>query len=190
MQLWGNVTNASIYNNVVYISFTGSANTAAFYAHDMGSNGKRPQNVLVQNNIFYTTGGAKVINLTGGVATGGTMKFSGNDYYTNSGTFKIAWGLTTYNTIADWQSGIGQEMNAGVKTGFQGDPMLTNAGAGGTIGNADSLKNLTAYKLQATSPLINKGIAPPTFLAGTTTDFFGNALPKGGKYDIGINESA
>jgi hypothetical protein len=190
MQLWGNVTNASIYNNVVYMAFTGNANTAAFYAHDMGSNGKRPQNVLVQNNIFYTTGGAKVLNLTSGVASNGTLKFTGNNYYTNSGTFKIVWGTTTYNTISDWQATLGQEMSGSTKTGYQGDPMLASAGQGGTIGNADSLKSLTAYKLQAGSPLVNKGIAPPTFLASATLDFYGDALPKGGKYDIGIDEVA
>ncbi|MEO6437060.1 MAG: beta-glucosidase, partial [Tepidisphaeraceae bacterium] len=74
--------------------------------------------------------------------------------------------------------------------GYQGDPKLTAVGLGGTIGNADNLKNLTAYKLQGTSPLINKGVVQPTFLAAATLDFYGDTLPKGGKYDIGIDEVA
>ena len=68
--------------------------------------------------------------------------------------------------------------------------MLNNAGHGGTIGNADNLKSLSAYKLSALSPLVNRGIAPPTFLAATMTDFYGDVLPKGGKYDIGVDEVA
>jgi hypothetical protein len=190
MQLWGNVTNANIYNNVVFITATGSPNTAAFYAHDMGSNGKRPQNVKVQNNIFYTTGGAKVLNITSGVATYGTMKFNGNAYYTNSGSFKIQWGSTLYNTMTDWRTAKSQEVLNGIKTGYQGDPRLTAPGAGGTIGNADMLKNLSAYKLTSGSPLVNKGVSPSTILSASLTDFYGDVLPKGGKYDVGIDELA
>jgi len=191
VQLWGNVTNAGIYNNVVFITATGSPTTAAFYAHDVGSNGKRPQNVNVQNNIFYTTGGARVLNVTSGVAKYGTLKFTGNAYYTNSGTFKIQWGSTLYTAMADWQTANTQELVNGVKTGFQGDPKLNAAGTGGTIGNADKLKELTAYKLSALSPLVNRGVTPAaTFLASALTDFYGDSLPKGGKYDVGVDEVA
>ena len=190
MQLWGNVTNASIYNNVVYMTNTGNSNCAALFAHDMGSNGKRPQNVAVDNNIFYTTAGAKILNITRGVAQYGTMKFAGNAYYTSSGTFKIQWGATLYTAMSDWQTASAQEMVNGVASGYQGDPKLTAAGAGGTIGNADKLRNLLAYKLSTDSPLINRGVAPPTFLSSTMTDFYGDVLPKGGKYDIGVDEVA
>ena len=92
--------------------------------------------------------------------------------------------------MADWQSANTQEMLNGAKTGYQGDPKLNNAGTGGTIGNADKLKDLTAYKLSALSPLVNKGVNPPTFLASSMTDFFGDTLPKGGKYDVGVDEVA
>ncbi len=68
--------------------------------------------------------------------------------------------------------------------------MLVSAGHGGTIGNADNLHALSAYKLQSNSPLINHGVTQPGTLASTVTDFFGDSLPKGGKYDIGIDEVA
>jgi hypothetical protein len=191
IQMWGNVKDAKIYNNVVYITPTSSSNTAALYAHDNGSSGKRPYNVEIRNNIFYTTGGVKLINVTSGVAgVSGGLKFAGNAYHSGGSSFKIQWGSNSYGSLADWRSAKGQEKLNGISTGYQGDPKLTKAGYGGTFGNADNLKNLTAYKLQSTSPLINKGVTQPTYLSSINTDFYGDSLPKGGKYDIGIDEVA
>ncbi|HYO07457.1 MAG TPA: right-handed parallel beta-helix repeat-containing protein [Tepidisphaeraceae bacterium] len=204
MQLWGNVTNAAIYNNAVFTSWAQHNNTAAFYAHDSASNGKTPKNVQVRNNIFYTTGGAKLVSVSSGVARANGIVFAGNCYYTTGGTYKFQWGTTTtktadgktvtngiiYGGLSAWRTAAGAEKLDGRLTGYQGDPKLAAAGAGGTIGNADLLRNLAAYKLQAGSPLINRGVAQPTFLASVPTDFFGDALPKGGSYDIGIDEVA
>jgi hypothetical protein len=186
IQLYGNVEAAKIYNNVVYMS---NANgSSAFRAHDLGAAGKVPTNVEVRNNIFYTTAAAKLINLTSGVATKGSIKFSGNAYYATSG-FKIQWGTNGYTSLNAWRSGKGQEKLNGVSTGYQGDPMLTNAGHGGTIGNASNLKNLSAYKLKTISPLINRGVAHPGTLSSVVkTDFFGGSAIMGGKYDIGVDE--
>jgi hypothetical protein len=189
MQLWGNVQNAQIYNNAIYISSTGNTNTAAFYAHDLGSGGKRPKNVQIRNNIFETTGGARIINTTQGVVDAKGLSFQGNAYYTTSGSFKIQWGNSSYGSLNSWQDSKGQEKYNGVKCGFQGNPMLKNAGHGGTIGNANNLSSLTAYQLQSTSPLINKGMSQPgTLLSVVKSDFFGGTSLMGGKYDIGIDE--
>jgi hypothetical protein len=118
------------------------------------------------------------------------LKFAGNAYHSAGGAFNIQWGTGAYGSLTDWRDAKAQEKLDGLSTGFQGDPMLTAVGRGYTIGNADNLKSLTAYRLQSTSPLINKGVAQPTFLATATTDFYGDTLPKGGKYDIGIDEVA
>ncbi len=191
IHLWGNITNASIYNNTVYMTKTGNSNSSTFYAHDLGAGGKVPMNVEVRNNIFYTTDGIKLLNLTSGVAGRSNMKFSGNAYYSSNGAFKIQWGGSSYGSLNDWRNAKGQEKLNNVATGYQGDPKLTAAGKGGTIGNADLLKNLSAYKLQTTSPLINKGMQPPSFLSASVgTDFYGDLLPKGGKWDIGVDEVA
>jgi hypothetical protein len=190
IHLWGNIANASIYNNVVYMAATGNSNSAAFYIHNAGAAGKVPVNLQVRNNIFYTTGGVKLINITSDVATKGTMLFAGNCYYSGTGAFSINFGDVNYTGLSAWRAQKKQEMFNGAAAGYQGDPKLANAGLGGTIGNADLLKNLAAYKLQTTSPLINRGVAQPTFLASSTLDFYGGVLPKGGKYDIGVNEVA
>ena len=103
--------------------------------------------------------------------------------------FKIQWGSNGYSSLNAWRSAKGQEKLNGVSTGYQGDPKLTNAGHGGTIGNASNLKNLSAYKLRTTSPLINRGVAHPGTLSSVVkTDFFGGSSILGGKHDIGVDE--
>jgi hypothetical protein len=190
IQLWGNVRDAKIYNNVVYISATTNANTAAFYAHDSDTGTLRPYNVEIRNNIFMTTGGAKVMRVSTGVAgVSNGLKFAGNAYHATTG-FKIAWGNYSYTSLTAWRNASGREKYNGIAVGYQGDPKLTKAGYGGTFGNADNLKNLTAYRLQSTSPLINRGLSHPTFLSSATTDFYGGTSILGGKYDIGVDEVA
>jgi hypothetical protein len=191
IQLWGNVSNAQIYNNTVYISSTGNSNTAAFYAHDYGASGREPSNVQIRNNIFQTTGGAKILNITNGVAAKGGLKFQGNAYYSSGSSFKIQYGASSYSSLLSWQNAKGQEKNGGTKIGYQGDPKLNNAGHGGTIGNADRLSSLTAYKLRGDSPLVNRGMSQSgTLLSVVKFDFFGGTSLMGGHYDIGVDEVA
>jgi hypothetical protein len=188
IQLWGNVRDAKIYNNVVFMSATTNANTAAFYAHDSDTGTLRPYNVEIRNNIFMTTGGAKIMRISSGVAgVSNGLKFAGNAYHATTG-FKIQWGNYAYTSLTNWRNATGREKYNGVAVGYQGDPKLTKPGYGGTFGNADNLKNLTAYKLQSTSPLINRGLSHPTFLSSATTDFYGGTAILGGKYDIGVDE--
>jgi len=190
MQIWGDVRDSSILNNAVYITSTGNSNTAGMYIHDLGADGRTPQNLNVRNNIFYTTGGVKILNVTSGVVSKGTVHFNGNCYYSGGSSFKIHWGNNDYSSLSSWRDAKGQEKMNGSATGYQGDPKLNSAGHGGTISNIDSLTSLSAYKLQSSSPLINKGVTPPGTLSSSVTDFFGDTLPKGGKYDIGVDEVA
>ena len=191
IQLWGNVSGAQIYNNTIYISATGNTNTAAFYAHDYGSGGKVPSNVQIHNNIFQTTGGAKILNITSGVAAKGGLKFLGNAYHSSGSAFKIQYGSSFYSSLSAWQDGKGQEKVDGKRMGYQGDPKLNNAGHGGTIGDADDLSSLSAYRLRADSPLINRGTSHPgTLLSLLKYDFFGGSSLMGGRYDIGVDEVA
>src|SRR5688500_1392522 len=184
IQLYGNVQYAKIYNNVVYMS--NAYGSSAFRAHDMGASGYVPKYTEVRNNIFYTTGGAKVINLTSGVASKGSLKFYGNAYHATS-SFKIQWGTSGYTSLSQWRSAKGQEKLNGISVGYQGDPKLVKAGYGGTVNNTAALKTaLTEYKLQSTSPLINRGVPQPgTLSALVKYDFFGGTSIMGGKYDIG-----
>lgn len=189
IQLYGNVTNSQIYNNTVYFSATGNSNSAAFRAHDSGISGHEPKGVQVRNNIFYATGGAKVVNLTSGVANAKGISFVGNAYHSSGGSFKIQWGGSSYSSLSAWRSAKGQEKLNGVSTGYQGDPKLVGAGKGGTVNSTSSLSSLSQYKLQSTSPLINRGQSQASFLSSVVSkDFFGGTALLGGKHDIGVDE--
>ena len=159
IQLWGNVRNAKIYNNVVYISGTGNAqHRRLLRPRHRRRTARSPKNVEVRNNIFYTTGGVKVINLTGGVADARARSSSTATPTTPPAASRSSGAAAATPASPPGATPRARRSSTASPTGYQGDPKLTAAGKGGTIGNADNLKNLTAYKLQSTSPLINKGV--------------------------------
>ncbi|HYO11122.1 MAG TPA: right-handed parallel beta-helix repeat-containing protein [Tepidisphaeraceae bacterium] len=189
--LWGNVTRAAIHNNVVYTVPSTDPNLAALRAYDGGADGKVPQNVLVANNVFQTEGGAKLINLSSAIATKSKFTFANNAYYSGTGAFRIQWGSAAHASLAAWRDATGQEKtSAGKASGYQGHPRLAGAGLGGTIGNADLLGSLTAYRLQAKSPLVDRGraVTPPAGISAVTSDFFAGPALLGPASDIGIHE--
>ncbi|HLL88858.1 MAG TPA: carbohydrate-binding protein, partial [Tepidisphaeraceae bacterium] len=183
-----NVDGLDIYGNTVYVS-SAASNPVGIYINNFV--GTTPKNIRVRNNIIVTnqtaTGTVKLADVD--VGTGTT--FQGNAYWTVGGSFSLKWGSNTRTTLADFRSSDGQEKNGNADTGFNVDPKLRNPGNGGTIGNADNLATLEAYKLKADSPLINAGLnltASPFNLSVGTRDFYGNALPQLGAYDIGAHE--
>jgi len=62
-----------------------------------------------------------------------------------------------FHSLAEWQAGMQQEMVDGSASGMNVDPQLTDPGHGGTIGNADLLSTLSAYRLLSSSPLGQAG---------------------------------
>jgi hypothetical protein len=172
--------NCQIYNNVVFLS---AATSGAPAVEILGT----PTNVHFRNNILVTTGGATLVR---GKSSAGPL-FQGNNYWSSGGAFTILWGGVTYNTLAQWRTATSQEKNGTADTGFNVDPWLTNAGGGGTIGNADQLNTLTQYKLQTGSPMINAGLnltQPPFSLSVRSTDFYGVSMPQGSGFDVGAHE--
>ena len=191
--IWGSVTDAAIHNNTIFLSATSDSSNAAIRASDVGASGKVPQNISLRNNIFYTTGGAKLVNLTSNIAAKSRFAFTGNAWYSGGGAFSIQWGSNSYNSIAAWQNATGQETTRGVATGYQGNPRLVAAGTAKTVGDADKLAAaLLPYRLLKNSPLIDRGRPYPQLLAAgvppATTDFFGEPLPLSSRPDIGADE--
>jgi hypothetical protein len=193
--LWGNVTAATIHNNVVYTQPASDSNLAALRAYDGGADGKIPQNVTVANNIFQTDGGVKILNLSSTIAAKSKFTFANNAYYSGAEAFKIQWGATSYASLAAWRDGTGQERtSAGKAAGAQTHPRLAGAGLGGTLANADLLGTplgLAAYRLQSKSPLIDRGrsLTVPLGLSTlATTDLFGGPALLGLAPDIGAHE--
>jgi hypothetical protein len=178
----GFVDTTEVYGNVVYLSRPSTGNPPAVYV------GSVSRNAHFRNNVFMTAGGVPLVRVAGappGIA------FQGNSYFSQSGSFVIGWGSTSYSSLGAWRAATGQERLDGSDIGIAGDPMLVDAGNGGTVGDADALAELSAYRLQAGSPLIDAGldltVAPFSLQIGSN-DFYGNDLPQGGSFDVGAQE--
>ncbi len=176
---YGAVSNAKIYNNTVYLSQT-TGNPRAVWLYSATTN------VRVYNNIFLTTGGARLLDVGAGQSG---LLFQGNDYFTSGSAFSIVYNGTSYSSFNAWQTATAQEKLNGTNVGLNVDPKLLVPGTGGTFTNADALATLSSvYSLQASSPLIDRGVNAGTVTGFTGKDFFGNSTPAGNGYDIGAGE--
>ncbi len=187
--LWGNVSNANVYNNAVYMSATGNSSSAAVGASDVGANGDIPQLVWLRNNVLQVEPGTKLISFTPAIASNSAIALGGNAYWAGDvSTFRIQWGATSYVSLAAWRDATGEERYRGVASGYDSNPRLIDPGHGGTIGDADRLGALAAYRLRRNSRLVDKGL--PQLGGAVAADYFGEAAPLGRKYDIGVDELA
>lgn len=153
-----------VYNNTLYIEkkYSGSAAIKLLNWKTIS------ENVNFHNNIIYAENGADLVQ----VPSGYHANFSGNLYHT-TGNFRINYKGTTYTSLADFRS-TGNEVVDGNETGVQADPLLNNAGNGGTIGFGNSLTELSAYKIQSGSPAIDAGILLSQDMG--ETDFYNNMI--------------
>ncbi len=191
IHIWGRVRYAEIFNNTVYMNQAPSGTHAAVRIHNLSIESQCVDNVHVRNNIFVTAGNTALVSVTASQLAGAIdLKFQGNTYYSQTRSQKFIWGDSTYTSIKQFRASAGQEMIKANGVGFYGDPLLVSAGGGGTIGNADNLASLNAYRLQSTSPCINKGLDLERIwlINPGTHDFWNTALPQGGAYDVGACE--
>jgi hypothetical protein len=185
LQFWNGVAGTGIldvYNNTIFVSPATTGTPRAVYFRSAVSN------VRLRNNLFVTTGGARLIEGPSGQSG---VVFQGNDYWPSGGTFVIKWGGTTYSTLDTWRTGSGMERIGTTNVGFSVDPQLMNPGGGTTIGNADLLSALTAYQLQTYSPMCEAGLNLPALFGINigTMDYYGNTVPNGLTFDVGAHDS-
>ncbi|MFN7139807.1 MAG: FG-GAP-like repeat-containing protein, partial [Limisphaerales bacterium] len=177
---YGNIHNTEIYNNTIYISQT-TGSPRAIYLQSGATN------VRFRNNIIYSAGGAKLIEISGNQ---NGLVFQGNCYYA-TGAFSIIQNGVTYTSLNAWRNATGQERLNGTSVGFQLDPQLTNAGGGWTLNDANALTSLNAYRLKSSSPLIDRGVNLAALGLNTGQyDFFGGAVLQGAGYDVGAHETS
>jgi Right handed beta helix region len=194
------VNNTEIYNNTVFMGPSPTSSPAAIRL--LGLLGST---IDVRNNIFESTGGVPAVFWDG---SGTGNLFQGNDYWSGKSPLTIDWNGVTYNTLQSWRAATGQETVHGLPSGLNVQPGLTDAGGGGTIGNADRLITLTAYELEPNSPLADAGLDLGAFgqtwdpyqfgddgfidrfFADTATDFYENLLPFAGPFSIGANQAS
>jgi len=140
--------------------------------------------------------------------TGTGVLFQGNDYWSGKSPLSIQWNGATYGTLQLWRAVTGEETLDRSPVGLNVQPGLTDAGGGGTIGNADRLITLSAYELQPHSPLAEAGLnlsqfglawdpyhfADDAFIdrffADAPADFYDNLLPPAGSnlLSVGANQ--
>ncbi|MBA3708383.1 MAG: carbohydrate-binding protein, partial [Planctomycetes bacterium] len=136
---------------------------------------------IARNNLFATSG-LPLLEVTSDTV------LQGNGYWNYAGGFSASIGGGSYGGLAALRS-AGYERLSGANVGTNVDPQLAAVGAGGTIGNADNLGALSAYKLRAGSPLIDAGIDLAALgIDAGGRDFWGDALPQGARLDIGADE--
>jgi hypothetical protein len=178
------MSGLQIYNNTIYITPSALNTTAAAFIIKKWNTGIN--NVVVYDNIFQTTGGVSLIT----VPLGYSAYFAGNLYWSSGSTFKIRYQDVSYYNLANWQTATGNEKLNNMPTGMTADPLLTNVGYGGII-YPKKTELLNAYKLQATSPVINAGLNLATSFGmnSGTLDYFGNKAPNETAPDIGAYES-
>jgi hypothetical protein len=165
-----------VHGNTLYMSPAASGTPAALLV--TGGSGLK-----AWNNCLVSSGGARLANVIAGTV------LQGNSYWPSGGAFVAIVGGTTYGSLTALH-GAGIEKLGGADVGVATDPLLTAAGTGGSIDNADNLGSLTAYQLQSGSPLIDAGLDLATLfgVAVGARDYYADALPQGSAYDIGAHE--
>ena len=145
-------------------------------------------NARVKNNIFYARNNARLLSIGGGNPN---LSFDSNRYFhdnTGTNTFPYFYGFggdfgtggnnyqgtSAANTLFTNLAAFKLAKPAQEVVGTQGNPLLTAPGTGGTFDNAYLLNTLGAYKLQATSPIKDWGLA---ITNPGSNDFYGTALP-------------
>ncbi len=173
------IQNIEIFNNTVFVS-PASAQPSALYVMTATSN------VQIRNNVFMTTGGVPALNVSAGQ---NGLVLQGNDYWPTGGSLTMIWAGAGYTSLSSFRSATVQETYNGAPVGMNVDPNFLAPGVGGTLNNPDLLYTLTAYRLQAGSPMIDAGMWMTTF--GTNPgpiDFLDTKTYRGNAYDIGAVE--
>lgn len=176
--IFGADVNSEIYNNTIFSSNVGNAALVRFDSW-WGSN------IRFRNNIFISANNQPLV---WGVNKPGLI-FQNNIYWAMGNALSIVLDGKTYSSLSAFQTAGFEKVN-GVAVGGFIDPQLNQPGGGAIIGDATQLGNLTAYKLRASSPLIDGGLDLQKLFGINigTRDFYGNGVPRGPASDIGAHE--
>ncbi len=170
-----------VYNNTIFKSgaFPGQTPPSCW---STGYNGAYAAPVIIANNICVNQSidrwnRTRMVDGSDGATGLSNITMTGNDYYNaGTGTTDYVWGGSTFATLAAFQSGTWQEANS-VGT----NPLLMNAGGGGTIGSTTGPQpGPAAYRLRPGSPAVGTGVnltARPYNLLVGLHDYFKNAVP-------------
>lgn len=189
IEVWGRTIDADVYNNTVFVSPPPSGSPSAVRVWNSGIADRRVAGLRIRNNILITSGGLSIIDVSATQASGTELRFEGNNYYASGSAMRLIWGSSIYGTLSAWRAS-GEEMVAGLASGFSVNPQLNAAGGGVTLDDADRLETIDAYRLHDGSPMIDAGIdlSARFGISVGTSDFYGVRLPNGPGYDVGASE--
>ena len=179
------MSGANIYNNTIYASpqvLNSQLSAVLITKWD-----SIIRNISFYNNIFVTTGNVPLVIIPPNYAA----FFAGNIYWPSGGNFLIYYQGITYSSLDAWRTATGNEVIGGTNSGFNSDPLLTNAGHGGTIGFGNNLATLNAYRISDISSPANHAALDLSSLYSINignVDFWGNILPGAGLNGVGANQ--
>jgi hypothetical protein len=192
---WGEgIENSQVYNCTVFIVPTSSSTVAGLSSFVVtGYGGANPHlaSCSFRNNIVFLQG-AGMVQVNNQISGADKVVYQGNRYHaTDASSLRWLDGGGTYTALAAWRSAKGQERLNAADVGSTGDPLLTAPGGGGAITDPRALPDsLTAYRLQYGSPCVNAGLDLLALFSVNPgpRDFYGNAIPQRGGFDIGAHE--
>lgn len=181
------IRDIAVYDNTVFLSPSGAGGSPlGLYFHGSST---RTRDVRIHNNVFVTTGDVPLVHIDSEQVG---LLIHHNAYWPSGDAFRIVQAGTTHGSLGAWRAATGHEEVGGAATGIETDPLLSDPGGGPTLGDADLLDTVTAYRLEAGSPLIDAGFDLGdlgTLGPGSgATDYYGTAVPQGGAHDIGAHE--
>ena len=178
--LFGGVSPAVIYNNVVYYEPDRLAGTPMFNGEGgvittsiYGKSGK--PDVRTYNNMFITNGRTNPAAASNNLWTdgSGTFTFDNNIWWRVEGGIRFQWGGSAITSWSGWQA------KAFDPNGLNQDPMIAGLPGSGP----------RAYNVAAASPAREGARTVVDALRGMgTQDAFGATTPQGAGYDIGAAE--
>jgi hypothetical protein len=178
--LFGGVSPAVIYNNVIYYEPDRLAGTPMFNGEGgpittsiFGKSGK--PDVRAYNNLFITNGRTNPAAVSNNLWTdgSGTFTFNNNLWWRVEGGTRFQWGGAAINSWSGWQA-----------SGFDPEGLNLNPLVAGLLGSGPR-----AYALAAGSLARDRGRTVTDALRGMgAQDAFGTSTPQGAAYDIGAGE--
>jgi len=174
------VHDLRIHGNTVRLAAPPSGTSVP--AIKIRSPGFDPDEVVIANNIFTTSGGSRVVDAD----SDGYVLFAGNHYGSGGAGFVIRDRGQNFSSLASWRSARGQEKLGGQPVGSSGDPGFKSPPAGGD----PALVRRIALQLRDDSPLVDAGLdlRDRFGIDPGPRDYFNIRSPQGAAADVGAHE--
>jgi len=186
IDIWGEVENAIVYNNTIFLSqaLKDTPGALMFRPNLESSSPKFPKNIIIANNIFVTKGDVFIVN---GIKESPSVKLINNNYYNTDSDFIFKREGKIFSSFEEWRKAAAQQKEENIIDGLTSNPMWQQVTA------ADSLKGVSKipfYNLQSSSPLIDKGINMEQVykIKNVAQDIIGTKLPQQSGFDLGALE--